>query len=418
MDNIFTKAFGRLVPKHSINLQSQDTTFMKVVGSFFSYLTGNSNFSEYVKAYGDNPLVYMIIKKISFTSASIARIAVDGSGEVIENSVLLEILKNPNKDQGQIEFLETINEYLNTTGNTYVRYIKGIGMGQELEVLATQNVQIKCNDFGMVTGYTYKKPKTNTYVTYPVEEILHIKTSNIVNIDQDNYKYGLSPLEAAWIIINSSGEKFKAEASIFKNRGIIGILTNKSDTPMLPTERKRMQSEFNDDIGGASKYNQIKISNTDLAFVQTGMSPTDLKLLEGILSSLRQLCSIFGMPSILFNDNEKSTFNNFEQAVKLAYNDVYIPLANKVDKELSSFLNEQLGTNELIKVDLTSIEVVKSSTNEVAQALNNMSPLLANKVLEQLTVNEIRELAGLDTVEGGDVVATTQQSDPNINVSA
>ena len=105
------------------------------------------------------------------------------------------------------------------------------------------------------------------------------------------------------------------------------------------------------------------------------------------------------MPSILFNDNEKSTFNNFEQAVKIAYNDVYIPLANKVDRELSRFLNDKLGTNDFITVDLTSIEVIKASTNEVAQALNSMSERLSTIAIQSLTDNEVRDLIGLGVLE-------------------
>ena len=105
------------------------------------------------------------------------------------------------------------------------------------------------------------------------------------------------------------------------------------------------------------------------------------------------------MPSILFNDNEKSTFNNFEQAVKIAYNDVYIPLANKVDRELSRFLNDKLDTNDFITVDLTSIEVIKASTNEVAQALNSMSERLSTIAIQSLTDNEVRDLIGLGVLE-------------------
>ena len=44
------------------------------------------------------------------------------------------------------------------------------------------------------------------------------------------------------------------------------------------------------------------------------------------------------------------------------------------------------------------------ATNVVGDRLNKMSPLLANKVLEEMTSNEIRSLAGLDGLPGGDEV--------------
>jgi hypothetical protein len=39
--------------------------------------------------------------------------------------------------------------------------------------------------------------------------------------------------------------------------------------------------------------------------------------------------------------------------------------------------------------------------------LNSLSPLVATKVLENMTVNEVRALASLPPIEGGDLTSTT-----------
>jgi hypothetical protein len=119
------------------------------------------------------------------------------------------------------------------------------------------------------------------------------------------------------------------------------------------------------------------------------------------------------MPSVLFNDNERSTFNNFEQAVKIAYNDVYIPLANKVDRELSMFLNRQLNTNEFVVVDLTSIEVIKASTNETLQVLNSMPDRLSVIAIQSMTDDEVRDIIGLqDLTDDQQTIAQSSQTPP------
>jgi len=51
-----------------------------------------------------------------------------------------------------------------------------------------------------------------------------------------------------------------------------------------------------------------------------------------------------------------------------------------------------------------------SEENAVSQSLNQMSPLVANKVLSSLTVNEIRALARLAPIVGGDSVPTADAS--------
>jgi len=47
----------------------------------------------------------------------------------------------------------------------------------------------------------------------------------------------------------------------------------------------------------------------------------------------------------------------------------------------------------------------ESKVNKTGELLNAMSPLLANKVLENLTINEIRKIAGLANVPDGDKLA-------------
>jgi hypothetical protein len=57
------------------------------------------------------------------------------------------------------------------------------------------------------------------------------------------------------------------------------------------------------------------------------------------------------------------------------------------------------------KIGLKPIEVKQTSTNQdVIDAINSLSPLVANKVLEQLTPNELRALISLQPKEGGEIL--------------
>jgi hypothetical protein len=52
-----------------------------------------------------------------------------------------------------------------------------------------------------------------------------------------------------------------------------------------------------------------------------------------------------------------------------------------------------------------TIVEVEGDASKTQDALNSMSPLVATKVLELMTPNEVRALASLPPVDGGDVVA-------------
>ena len=381
-----------------------NSTFQVLNNYFGGIFGGKADQLRYLKAYGENPLVYMIINKIASTTASIDLISVDTDGEKLDSvGVVQQLLENPNTNQSEIDFLSDCYVNLLTTGNCYQWCIKGVGAGAEVVVIPSSQIELVISNNGTLLSYLYTD-SFNKKHNIPIEEINHIKTNNSVNISDSEIKLGLSPLQALWVVVQSSTEKFKAEASIFKNRGIIGILTNKSDTPMLKKDRDILQNQFDIESGGADKFNKIKISNTDLNYIQTGMSPTDLKLLEGIMSSLRLLCSAYGMPSVLFNDNEKSTYNNVSEARKTANIDVYIPLAKKVLKSTTMFLNERLGSDEKITIDITSIEELKASTNKVLQAINSMPNNVAQLFVNSMTVDELRALGYLESINNDTLI--------------
>jgi hypothetical protein len=83
-------------------------------------------------------------------------------------------------------------------------------------------------------------------------------------------------------------------------------------------------------------------------------------------------------------------------------------------KQLENMYNELLqianvnGTFNITGFKIIGEEIVggeESKINKTGELLNAMSPLLANKVLDNLTINEIRRIAGLSDVPDGDQLA-------------
>lgn len=63
------------------------------------------------------------------------------------------------------------------------------------------------------------------------------------------------------------------------------------------------------------------------------------------------------------------------------------------------------------RIGLPIIDVQSTSTNQdVIDAINSLSPLVANKVLDQLTPNELRALVSLQPTQGGESIPTASQS--------
>jgi hypothetical protein len=74
-------------------------------------------------------------------------------------------------------------------------------------------------------------------------------------------------------------------------------------------------------------------------------------------------------------------------------------------------INADFRINNFQIINETIVEV-EGDASKTQDALNAMSPLVATKVLDTMTPNEVRALASLPPIEGGDVIASNQPQIP------
>jgi hypothetical protein len=89
---------------------------------------------------------------------------------------------------------------------------------------------------------------------------------------------------------------------------------------------------------------------------------------------------------------EKNVVMELRQQVVTIFNEILTIARIPADFTINNF--------QIINETIVELEGESSKTND---ALNTLSPLVATKVLETMTINEIRALASLGPVEGGDV---------------
>jgi hypothetical protein len=122
-----------------------------------------------------------------------------------------------------------------------------------------------------------------------------------------------------------------------------------------------------------------------------------------------QICFSHTIDPILLGVRTTGSLGNgsdIKQAYVIFEKNVIMGLRNRIEEIINS-LFEIAGINATIEIKnyqiinetIVEIEEEGSATSD---ALNAMSPLVATKVLESMTQNEIRALAGLSSVEGGD----------------
>ena len=100
--------------------------------------------------------------------------------------------------------------------------------------------------------------------------------------------------------------------------------------------------------------------------------------------------------------------SDIKQSYVIFEKNTIMPLRAELEEVVNSVFNMfgynvKMTINDYQIVNETIVEIEGEEGNKAQEALNLMSPLVATKVLESMTPNEIRSLAGLGSVEGGDV---------------
>ena len=153
---------------------------------------------------------------------------------------------------------------------------------------------------------------------------------------------------------------------------------------------------FADGKDRAPEISQMNGNDLDKRYIETGKeSIRKIMIAHGVISP-----ALFGVLSeTLFGSKEEMTVafklfqDNYSKAKQTWYEEGLNWAYNRLNKaELGLKFNEYVLTLE------QNVEEV----NRTSAALNGMSPLVANKVLENLTVNEIRALASLQPIADGD----------------
>jgi len=108
--------------------------------------------------------------------------------------------------------------------------------------------------------------------------------------------------------------------------------------------------------------------------------------------------------------------SDIKQAYIIFEKNVVMPLREMITDIFNEILhiakiNADFMVNNFQIINETIVEV-EGDASKTQDALNAMSPLVATKVLDTMTPNEVRALASLPPLEGGDVIASNQPQTP------
>lgn len=339
------------------------------------YKFNDRDFEEFLRnGFGRNPHVFSVVSYISRTYAELPRLwsdDKDGEGEDFQMTREIEevnrILYRPSWKYSQSDFLQAAAMQLLITGNCimYPQYAVGFDRPTSFFIAPTDEVTIQ-TDNGNYSGRPIQYD-INERGSFAASEVLHVRLPNPID---DTY-WGLSPLFAGQAVYEASNNNFQAQASIHKNRGSSGVLSPKnSDMPLMDSEQKQLQRTWNQRNNGSEKFGGVHVTTQAMEYTPIGLNATDLRLIEHDLEALRNVCRIYGVPSVLFNDPANSTYDNMKTATKAFYNNAILPLVKTLDAQISGYLLDMYGVSDVYWcLDKKSIPVLSEPKTDLSKKL-------------------------------------------------
>lgn len=353
------------------------------------------------EAYARTTDVYSITNKIVDNAKTVPWILKLKRGDDIENVTqgeLYDLIQYPNPEQSRVEYTESGLKQLLIGGNMFYKSLVPFGMTKPTQTmfLHPQNIEIKTMLEGMVMrpkGYIYRIDGKEFKIE--PEKITHVKYCNPTDYGIESLE-GLSPVVAGALTVMGLNNNQTASASILEHQGAAGILSNESEYPSTAEEQEKQQENFDRKMAGATLFGKIIQAASKVKYTKLGLDPTQLKIIESKVLKMRDLCNIYDVDSVLFNDKAASTFNNIKEAKKslwtgpvTAANQMII---NGFDKEvvqkfnISEFPNGE--AKYYIEADYSDVEALQEDDLKNANKGKAISEIIIKILTAEITTDE------------------------------
>jgi HK97 family phage portal protein len=329
------------------------------------------------EGYQANADVYSVVKRIIDLGAVIPWKVQKKQGgkwvDVLDHELQL-LIENPNPMQSQNDFFSAIMGYYLLTGDAFMfaPFLEnGMNKGKtkELWPMASHVTNIK---FGNINN-----PILGYYITSQPEDIIdpanicHIKTWNP---DSNGWAFrGQSPLMAGARNVKLGNTAVTAEVKSFDNLGPDGILSREGaggeGSSFTPEQASTLQQRWDGRYTGVENIKKVVMTGATVKWQQMGLSPVDLNILESKKYNMATICNLYGAPVQLFNNTDKTAFNNMDSAHKQMYLHAVLPVLYAIRDGLNRWLTPRWGKDIWLTPDISGIEVLQANKKEQVEWL-------------------------------------------------
>jgi HK97 family phage portal protein len=362
------------------------------------------------EGYSKNAIVFRAVRLIAEGVGSVNYLLYEGA---VEHSAhpLLDLIARPNPRQDGASFLDAVTAYLLLAGNAYIEAVSleagsladgaaqtdlraGINV-RELYALRPDRMKVVPGPDGWPQAFEYSVNGASVSFdqSAALPPILQLSMFNPL----DDY-YGLSPLEAAAVAVDTHNAAAKWNKALLDNAarpsGAL-VYDGAEGSVMSDAQFERLKKELADNYAGTMNAGRPLLLEGGLDWKPMSLSPKDMDFMEAKHAAAREIALAFGVPPMLLAIPGDNTYSNYQEANRVFWRQTVLPLANRIGAALTQWLAPAFGPGLSLVVDTDRIEALSADRAALWDRVTK-APFL--------TVNEKRAATGYGVVAGGDVI--------------
>ena len=354
---------------------------------------GWGNGDELTSPYAQLPIIYAAVRAVGKVISQTAWRVMRGETEVGENDPVAKLLAKPNPMQSPFEFKESLGTNLQVKGNAFIVLSEEMSRGLPIMIYGWPASYFKphYDNNKMWDGWTVKR--NGEHFMKP-EQVVHISSYNIAD-----ELMGMAPLDVLKMTYKSMWDALVYNKKFFENDGTPPIIY-KSENILSDQYRDAFKKDLIERRRGVTHAHEAQlIEGMDVTTL--GFTQKDIQFLDLLKHAEEEVLMVFGVTKTQVSKYEDVNYATALSQDKVFITNTCLPLMRQIESEINSQWLDKIG----YKVEFDE------RSNE---AMTYLSADEANKVVSiskagLITVNEARDMMGLDPVEWGDEVPSAAQ---------
>ena len=301
------------------------------------------------------------------------------------------LLDQPNVDQAWGKFMrDCINELL-LTGNLFITGETGTGILKDqisyIYTIPSLGVEVYKNYYKVNQG-----DFRNRSSEIPANMVCNIRYPNPDYDHQQAFLFGISPLRAAHMSINTLNASLELGYSLMQNRGANKIIYPDTETEIDEDQAKDLKKKLSEGVEGIPNVGKIAISNMKLGVLDLNISSKDVLMLEQRNQAAAEICHVMNVPVQLLGQNVQGE-SSFRDAQAMMWRNAVIPILDTIKDGLNRWLMPSYGYKYKLEYDLSHIQAIIHDRLALGKSIQTIEKFI--------TFNEARALVGLPMRDDG-----------------